>query len=376
MSILTAGSVFEAKHLKKELVEYQITAAAVEVPPSTNRGGNFLPPLPQDVKQSTKVDWLAFTSSVGIVPLKIVVDILFPGVQMVHSDKGMLGYPESYNLSVDDVPIGCIAFGAAHGKDLVSITGKGCALWSHDWMPNVLDCLETVEAKITRCDLALDFYKGEVRYEDCVAAYHAGEMNPLKGGRKFPTLQEVSTKRGGTENLGRTVYVGSRKSSKMLRCYEKGLQVFAMCDDAFKEACSAPGAIVWGQEQGAPAETIADQWLRVEVEYKSADLVLARDIVMRRDEYFAGAYPFCARLLGLGDGVRPEYIKPDEEIDLHKMLKHMKNGYGNTVATLKKIGYTNDMIVDAVNTGRMNQRLVRAGVVSKIQREQDWDIPF
>lgn len=376
MSIVTAGSAFEAKCLKRELVEHQITASAVDVPPSTNRGGNFLPPLPPAVQQRTKIDWLAFSTPVGIVPLRIVVELLFPTVVMVHSDKGMLGYPECYNLTVDDVPIGVIAYGAAHGKDLVSITGKGCALWHNDFMPHVLDCLETCDAKITRCDIAMDFYRGEVRYEDCLGAYHAGEMNPLKGGRKFPTLQEVSTKRGGTENLGRTLYVGSRKSSKMLRCYEKGLQVFAQCDDAFKEACTAPGALVWGEEQGAPAETVADQWFRVEVEYKSKDLILPLDMVMRRDEFFAGAYPFCARLLGLGDGVRPAAIKPDEEIDLHKMLRHMRNGYGNTVATLKKVGYSDAMIIDAVNTGRMNQRLVRSGVVSKMQAVQDFDIPF
>jgi phage replication initiation protein len=370
------SSAFEAKCLREELADFQLERSVEAVgPPSNNMGGTSLPPLPLVVDQKVRIDWLAFTSPIGIVSLKILVECLFPSVVMSQNDKGMYGYPDSYSLTVDDVDVGIIGFGAKHGKDLVSITGKGCQLWDSCFYPHVLDVLQTAEAKLNRIDLALDFYRGELSYDDCLAAYVVGEFK-LPKSPKMPMLSQVASSCDGV-NFGRTMYVGSRKGSKMARCYEKGLEIFARLPESVRQQCTDdPGDRVYGPGDFAPDGTIANQWLRVEIEYKAVDVLLPLDMVVLRDKYFIGSYPFCERVLGMSDGLRPKALLSDEAITNEKMVLNARKGYGNAVHTWRKCGYTDKQILDMLDTGFHNQRMVKAGILAKHRAQPDSDIPF
>lgn len=373
MKIINASA--EVRHLHRELTEHRNGASpAVPSPPSTNRGGtNLHPPYP-DTGSKTVIDWLSFTCGIGIVPLRIMVECLIPGVHFMDQGKGIVGYPSSYSVTLDGVPVAVIGFGASHGKDYVSISGRGCQTWAKCFYGHVRDVLEAMEAKITRLDIALDFYRAEVSFDDCLAAYQALEFK-LPKARQNPTQSLVGTSLDG-RNLGRTMYVGNRKGAKFVRCYEKGLEVFSRMPEDFRIANTEPGAVVWGVEQGAPASTIADQWLRVEIEFKPDQVLLDYSMLVLTDEYFAGAYPFAARVLGLGDGLRPEPLLPLVNIDLARMIRHARNGYGNLIHTLRKVGYGDTAIAEMLDTGQHNQRLVRSGVVGLLLSEADSDIPF
>lgn len=368
------GSAYEAMRLDAELENHRRSAVAV-APHSTNRGGTYLStPLPL-LPQKTRLDWLSFTTSLEWAALKMALGCLFPDVEFTAEKRGMAGYPETTSLSLNDVPIGVIGHGAKHGKNLVSITGKGCAHWSNDFYSHVRDVVEFLEGKITRIDIAMDFFCGEVDYEGTLFAYHAGEFT-LPKSPKAPMLGLISTS-SGKVNLGRTMNVGSRKTSKMARCYEKGLEVFSRMKDSFRETCTDPASLVFHDDPTAPPGTIADQWFRVEIEFKAADCVLTTEMITARDCYFAGAYPFCARVLGCGDGVRPKSLKADELIALEQMLQHARACYGNLVHTLSEIGYSDTDIKNALTSGKHNQRLLKAGVLRALRsHEPDFDIPF
>lgn len=379
MRILTSS--FESKCLHGELSDFRENRAVpVGDPPSNNMGGTScspLPPLPVVVDQKTRIDWLAFTSSIGLVSLKILVSCLFesPGVVFQNNERGLPGYPESISLTVDGVSVGVIGYGAKHGRDYVSISGKGCQLWCTEFYPHVLDVLQTAEAKLTRIDICLDFYRGELTYEQCKNAYVDRKFQLLKS-PKNPSMLPIEPVRGDGVNLGRTMYVGSRKGSKMARCYEKGLEVFARLPESFRETCTEPGKLEWGSKQNAPSGTIADQWLRVEIEYKSVDVVLDLNMVVECDKYFSGAYPFCAEILSLSDGKRPKALPKMEVIDNERMFLHAKNGYGNAVHTWRNCGYTDTQILNKIDSGRNNQRMVKSGILANHLAVQDSDIPF
>lgn len=358
---------------------------AEQVPPSSNTGGNPPSLNPSAPLLRVKIDWLAFTSTAGFRPMEEVLKCLFPAVFIQHNEGGMLGYPSSANLSLYGVHIGIFAWGADHGRDLISITGEGCREWHVQSYPFIRECLDTIEATITRIDHALDFYRGELTYEDCEAALAAGEFK-LKSGGRNPSATRMSTESNGT-NCGRTLYVGKGKNSaKFIRMYEKGLQLFANMSEEFKLANTDPQNVVWGDGERAPNGTIATQWLRAEVQNSNKDgRVLPLDMVTDTDSYFAGAYPFCARILGLTDGKRPDALKPVLDVELERMIMNARNAYGNLIFSLKALGFTGNDIIEMLSTGRHNERLVKSGIIGRVQNDPNWleamkdrigDVPF
>lgn len=381
--ILSRAAHVRDLHETLEEVRQNPRQVADLAPPSSNTGGN---PPSHDKNaplQRVKIDWLAFTTSVGYAYLKETLFCLFPGLYVDNNNRGMYGYPESANLTLHGVSIGVFAWGADHGRDYVSISGKGCQEWESGQYPFVQECLQTIDAKLVRIDHAMDFYKGELTWEECDAAYRAGEFKLKQGGRN-PYSERIGGEIDG-KNLGRTLYVGRSSSAKQIRCYEKGLEVFARLPEKFKEECTDPGSLVWGVAEKAPIGTIADQWLRVEVQNSNKDRDLALDMITRCDEYFAGAYPFCARILGLSDGVRPETLKPTLDVELERMIMNARNAYGNLVFSLKELGFTGDDIIAMLSTGRHNERLVKSGIIARVKNdptwrdamlEKEWDVPF
>jgi phage replication initiation protein len=382
-------------------------------PPSANRGGSSpLPPyfLPhgeishetvaKDLtfqylqKQKTKIDWITFSTVAGLEALQVSVNILFPS-SVITSGGKMKGYPKARLVEVDGVTVATIGHGATHGRDCVAIDGAGCKLLTHADVIVLHDLMHTLEARITRLDLCLDFYSGETTWDHALFAYHRGSFRHPKANCN-PEHSIVGKESGDGQNLGRTLYVGQRASAVMARIYEKGLETFAKLPKEYREACAAREAEYRLLNGLKPSALNVDSWLRVEIEFKNKDdKVLSYDMLLDRDMYFSGAYPYCADCLGVEMGPRPATLKDSAEVTLDRMLIAARRSYGNLVHSLTEIGFTDGDIVGHLTTGLHNQKLVKAGVVAvgtraakgaaeKLQAEraaamsalEDFDIPF
>lgn len=367
--------------------------AEIALPPSNNMGGpSPLPPyfLPhsekndQLVTQKTSVDWLAFSTLVPVEGILLGLQIVWPDMMMSTAKGGMKGYPKCKALFVGEVQYGLVGHGAKHERNSVSLTGTACkTITTNEQYETVRGLLDVLQARLSRVDLCFDFYKGEVTFEYAQFAYAAGEFKHPKA-NKNPESKVVSAKGSYGENLGRTLYVGPRTGEKFARIYEKGLEVFAKMPEAYREACTERENALLGD---AERRTVADDWLRLEVEFKRVDKdrPIPLEIILERDLHFAGAYPFFARALGMGDGKGRSRIKSTAQIDHDKFIQNHRASYGSHVHTLRRIGFTDTEIADLLDTGVHNQKLLKAGLVVveqqavKKYREEfdpDFDIPF
>jgi phage replication initiation protein len=163
------------------------------------------------------------------------------------------------------------------GTFCLSLKGAGCTYASEGWECRLYEALVPLEAKITRIDLARDFFAGQYGYPEAKQAYLDDEFSYR--GRK-PSTNFI----GDNINLvGTTFYVGKRESGKLFRGYDKGHQYKLMDDN----------------------------WWRAEVELRSNNRVIPLEALIRPAAYFAGAYGFCARIL---EDVQPQTIPTGQKV--------------------------------------------------------------
>jgi DNA relaxase NicK len=366
--------------------------AEVANPPSNNMGGNLhFPPYfishgekkLLEVVNKSKIDWLAFTSLADVEALKLVVQVIWPDMSFSRNSHGMPGYAESLSMILDGVQYGMIGFGAKHGRNFVSLTGTACKTLNDELIEVFHGALSLPEIKadLSRLDLCFDMFRGERTFDHAVWAYSNGAFK-RRAGSSTPEQKIVGTTKDGS-NLGRTMYVGKRGGHVMARVYEKGLEVFARLPEDQRMMSEAREALT-----GAPeAHTfVADDWLRLEVEYRrqGKDILLPLDMMLRRDEFFAGAYPYFADALGVADGVRPAGIKSEFQVDLEAMISHGKRSYGTLIHSLKSLGFTDSDVVQYMTADRHNNKLVKSGLLARMRQavnevsslDPDFDIPF
>lgn len=267
-------------------------------------------------KAGAIVDWLRFTflpeGSIGdsLEQLRRYFHLWFSiPVTMKPSARGFRGYESSHDLMafVDGEPIrlGIVACGgeSVGGTMLVDLSGQGCVV-VQDWMA-VYATMQDLDARITRCDLAMDFCQGEVSIDQVEQMYFAGEFN---AGGRIPKYRRVESGVANAEaSGGRTFEIGRRVNGKMLRAYEKGRQL--------------------GKQDS--------EWLRIEIEFGNKDRVIPHEIVTRRDHYFAGAYKALEAFMAADPQRVPtdqrEALENQDAIVRERKLAHMKQQFGPTV---------------------------------------------
>jgi DNA relaxase NicK len=152
---------------------------------------------------------------------------------------------------------------------------------------------------------------------------------------------------------GRTVYVGQRESEKFFRGYEKGFELAGQLPVGLREGLT--------HIDGFPVEGI----YRCENEFKAVDRPLPWEMVVGRDQYFAGAYPFCADVL---PGVEADILqrRPERapQMSLRAALENCRIQYGATLFTALR-AYGGDMtaVWDQVVGDHHNRALLEAGVM-------------
>jgi DNA relaxase NicK len=138
-----------------------------------------------------------------------------------------------------------------------------------------------------------------------------------------------------------------------MRCYEKGFEMI--------QKYEGRGL---GEILRIDNKAVADIY-RCEVEFKAVSTDIPWEVVERRDQYFAGAYPFCADIL---PNVEADILmrRPEREpqLELLAALDNCRVQFGSTLYTaLKAYGGDIGAVWDKVVGKQDNQRLVEAGVL-------------
>lgn len=299
----------------------------------------------------TTVDWLTFRTQGEVLEaleaLRPMYGTLGPSLQLEHAPRGSLGFQRGAWLQADGMRIGRFDFGGESQRGWVraELHGRGCE-WVQDW--EAVQAVESLpKAEIKRLDVALTTWKGEVTHQRIVAAHSGGAF--CAGGRP-PNLQQIvhSDPRGGS-----TCYVGTRaKSDKFFRGYEKGFEIASKCGSMGRALSRIDGCAI-------------EDIYRCEVELKSASRPIPWEVIERRDQYFAGSYPFLAELLPEVECDilmrRPERAP---QLDLLAQLANVRVQYGATLYTALR-AYHGDMtaVWDQIIGDQHNAALVEAGVL-------------
>ena len=299
--------------------------------------------------QRTTIDWMRFRTRsdppVGLNALRGLYGELGASLSLKHLDRGSDGFRSAAAVTLGGMAVGRVDYGgeSQRGWCRWNLTGQGCE-WVKDW--DAIDALESLPAsELRRADIALTTWSGEVGHDDVVAAHSVGRFSC--GGRP-PNLRQITN---SDPRAGRTCYVGQRDADKFLRTYEKGLELAAKC----------PPSMHVTQIDGHAVEDI----YRCEIELKAQTRPVPWEVVVRRDQYFAGSYPFCADVL---PGVEPDILmrRPDRapQTSLVVALENIRIQYGNVLFTalVAYDGSMTDVWNRVVGNGH-NEALVEAGVL-------------
>jgi phage replication initiation protein len=332
-------------------------ASAQAVPPFTNRGGKSsangpmsLPsweakeylkivslgakgkfqkvaiPLPDKSKnvRHSFVDWVNFTFKVGNFSLSLpsghpaITDKDYVEALSVHlfnifgygvtsqRESGMNFYKSSFDLGYHGWGLVCI--GGQQDTVLVTVKGQGLMSASPGWEYRLYQFLLSVkDAKLTRVDLASDNFHSKTSMDDYLAMYHAGLF--VNRGRA-PNIEQVGNWIKPT-GKGRTLYIGNRKSGKLLRIYEKGLQLANGFHEKYPD------------------------WIRVELELKNDDRVIPFDCLLRPGQYLAGAYPALANMHKIQ--TRIDTFKKTVESTFERAVEVTRHQFGKYIYTICEI---------------------------------------
>lgn len=302
--------------------------------------------------QKTTVDWLRFRAQASppeaLEALKPMYGDLGQHLRLQPLERGILGFQSGYTINIGYMQLGRMDYGgeSQRGWLRADVTGKGCE-WVRQW--DELEGLEKLPAsELRRLDLALTTWDGQMTHEQVVHAHTSGRF--ITRGRP-PALRQIIS---SDSRAGRTCEIGKReKSDKFMRCYEKGFELAA------KHAARMPGIVT--QIDGKNVEDI----YRCEVEFKATGTDIPWEVVERRDQYFAGAYPFCADIL---PDVEADILmrRPERapQTELLAALENCRIQFGPTLFTAM-MAYQGDItaVWDRVVGNHHNQSLLEAGVM-------------
>lgn len=173
----------------------------------------------------------------------------------IDRQRGVHGYQRSFQLGDTSA---VFAIGGQAGTAYLSLPGAACSL-INDWKPVVSYLRDTLNATVTRWDGAVDDYTGSHSVNDAVDLFLTGQFT---AGGNMPSCNQHGNWIQ-PDGSGRTFYVGKRKNGKMLRVYEKGMQLGGQ----------------W------------HPWVRWEAELHNKDRVIPWEVLLEPGRFFVGCYP-------------------------------------------------------------------------------------
>lgn len=317
------------------------------------------------------VDWWSFRSQAGAEAVLSALGAVFESwgrgrgeegrARLTARDRGWKGYERSADVCLGPMPVGLVAWGGEfqRGWSYVGISGQGCGLVD-DWTKAQDVARDLPGYELKRVDLAVDRFDCPTAFAENLAAYRDGGFQTNGRSPKCQTIQ------GEDAQDGCTMYVGSRTSDKFFRGYEKGKQLLG----AIAPGPRGVGARVMIEEEARrrSADCLAQvrDWYRLEVEFKPKTCPLPEDIIDRRDEFFAGAYPYLGRLLS---DVEPQPLVLTRvlvpQVQLALAVEWLRRQGGTVVETmLAAYGGDEGRVIREIRAHKLNRALVEAGVLT------------
>ena len=249
------------------------------------------------------------------------------GFGLYEERSGINGYKYSYRMGTDNANYGFAAFGGKRQRDSICLhfSGEGLTAAVQGWESRLYSWLSAFApyARITRCDLAHDFLQGEYTPDQ---AYH----DWLAGGFTAKHTRPRARKHGydwlDDQRTGKTFYVGTTNSSRLVRVYEKGC------------------------EQG----DYTSPWVRVELQLRNRDYIIPHDILIAPGEYLTGAYPVFEQLFAkyAEDCSHAERVKQTAEISFDHVLKYASMQASPCINMLEYLGFDDKDIVRLLKAGK------------------------
>lgn len=314
----------------------------------------------------SKVDFWAFRSKQNLGAIESVLGHVFADVQAeprLHRRKsGWMGYDASADVLLGDMAVGKVAWGgeSQRGWAYTSLSGRGCE-WVSDWdrAQEAADVLDGYAVR--RVDIAVDRFDPD-GFDNCLAAYRAGAFAPAGQGGRPPKCKLIT---GELEEDGSTINVGTRERDKFFRGYEKGKQLFSKEIAASRAEGKGAFRMRVVGDDGRELLWPVEDWFRYELELKPKTAPLPEDVIDRRDQYFAGAYPYLSTVLSDVES-RALVMRREKgpQLDLAAALSNIQRSYGNTLFTALVAHHGDIGAVWAKVCGKKHSEpLLRAGVL-------------
>lgn len=274
----------------------------------------------------------------GLKALLAQLLAFFPeGCEWDKCEKGAHGYPYQHKLVSKSLVLGWVAFGAAHGKHWVYITGAGLRHRRDNGLfdDDLAAICDFDGARLGRIDIALDLYcHKSFSVDHSIRAHSTGGYN-LRKSRMAPHSEIFQSDTKCRDfPVARTHYVGQRVAKKRLRVYDKGLQVLGNMTSEELDYYQRNEIV---RSSPVPEGHRLEEWTRVELIYKyDKHAPIGKTEIIERDATFAGAYPILALLTKNAGGIRPSYIPRDEDCELARLIAACKASYGGLVFFLSE----------------------------------------
>lgn len=234
--------------------------------------------------------------------------------------KGLHGWDNSIQLGETKTFFG---YGGQNNTAFLSIPGEACHMVP-SWNKLAILIRDKYHGKITRWDGAVDDYEGKHSVDLAVQYYLEGKFN---AGGKMPGCDQ----KGNwliPDGRGRTFYVGKRENGKILRVYEKGMQLGAK----------------W------------HPWVRWEIELHSVDRVIPWDVLLEPGKYVAGAYPKATGWIQ-DEMSRVRTIQNTARISYDYMTACASMGFGKHLNVMLEIEGSAEKVL---------QKLIRDGIPKRL----------
>ena len=281
------------------------------------------------IADSAIVDWLTFTfpsknlNKLSDTPIRndgeailfmssILEKLMGFGITR-KMDKGLWFHKERYTCGTENAMYANVLIGHDEGIITVDINGTGCNAATEGWEQSIYGFINAMYGRITRCDVARDFFDHEYTPEKAFADWQSG-LFTCRGVR--PKGVQIGTDWLNDDESGKTFGVGTRGGAKYARIYDKAKQL----------------------------GDVENFWVRFEVEYRYRDgWIIPTDILLAPGQYWGGAYPICEDYQT--DIKRITSKKKLIETTIETVVANAKNQVGRVVNFLIELGWDNASII-------------------------------
>lgn len=302
------------------------------------------------IEQNTGIPFYSNTDILAVLSVEFLSIFGF-GISSKASRSNRF-YREAYYIAVDGVNYGCLHVGGQNDTFHVEIFGSGCLAADDGWEYRLHDWILKygVSARVTRCDVASDYFDNSVNPDICLQNWRDGMFNRFG---RLPVGECVGSDWVSDTQRGKTFYIGSRQSGVFSRCYDKAKQL-------------GDKSLIWN---------------RFEIEFKGSQVNLGFDILLAPEIYFASVYPLAFDFLCSGWskplvdkplGRKKKVKKIVFDVALANSVKWAKNQAGALINYLFEMGKSKDEIFDMLVRDAIPKVLTPSRFYAKLATNKVW----